>query len=185
MDLQYIPLSDTDLKRYIKPKQIYLFEDLKDKKIEEVLPNRFKDSIIILYETVEDNNGHWVALSRYTKNKVQTLEFFDSYRMTPKELYEVNSSRKNGDLDQNENYLSIMIKKFLDKNKKCKFVYNKRKYQSNNPRIATCGRWVVLRISSLLKNDYDLKQFSYLFDEISERYPNKTNDEIISLVVRR
>jgi hypothetical protein len=178
-----IPMSDSDLKKYIKGKKIHLFENLKNKSISKLLPNKSKDYITILYEVVDDNDGHWISLLRYTKKGQEFLEMFDSYGMTPKELYEVNSPKKNDYLEQDDNYLSIMIKDHMMKNKSCKFVYNKKQLQSNAPNTATCGRWCIWRILSLMKRDYSLDQFIEMFSKIKKEYPKKSNDEIVSLVV--
>ena len=182
MEGKNIPMSDSDLKKYLKSNKIYLFENLEKKSISKLLPKK-KDYIIILYETVNNNNGHWVTLLRYTNKGQDYIEFFDSYGMTPKELYEVNSTKKNDYLEQDENYLSIMIKDHLNQNKSCKFIYNKKQFQSQDPNVATCGRWCIWRILSLMKRDYSLDQFQQIFSKIKKEYPRKSNDELVSLVV--
>ena len=62
------------------------------------------------------------------------------------------------------------IKKISDK-----FIYNKTKFQKEEPNINTCGRWVIARLSLFLSDDLDLKT--------KVKKLKMTNDEFITFLV--
>lgn len=173
-----VPMTGRDLEKYVPEKKIVLFEELKGKKLEHFMPDD-PDYLIILFEVRSDNEGHWVSLLRYGR----TLEFFDSYGKTPKEIYDFNSAQQNNILDQNKNYLSIMIKDFLTRNKKYKFLVNKKQFQKDGDGIATCGRWSIFRIKALMKKGMTLHEFYEFYKKTKNLFKNESNDELVSLIV--
>lgn len=109
------------------------------------------DNLIILYLT-SDNYGHWTGLF---KNGNGNLEMFDSYgtfvddqmKYIPKEFKKKIKMRP------------ALAKMMYDYNRG-DIEYNNWKLQSDNPNVATCGKWVVLRI---LFKDLDIDKFKDLF----------------------
>jgi len=182
-DIVSTPMSGKALQKYVPANKIILFEELKDKKLQDVLPNE-TDFIIILFENVDDLNGHWVALLKYPEGSKHYIEFFDSYGNTPAQVYNSNTKRRNKELEQDRNYLSIMIKKFLSKNPKYVFIYNEKKYQKLDQSIATCGRWVIFRILTLIFRKFSLQEFQEQFAKLKSISRNESNDAIVSLLVR-
>ena len=181
--LKQIPMSGKNLEKYVDGSKIYLLEELKGKTLNKLLPKEI-DYIIILFETVDHNNGHWTSLMKYPNKHGETvLEFFDSYGNTPKGVYNFNTSRKNKYLDQDKNYLSILIKNYIKLKPKTIFVYNKYQFQSYNEDIATCGRWVIYRILSLTNKNMRLKTFTNFYQKLKLLFENETNDELVSLIV--
>ena len=178
-----IPMTGQNLGDYVPKEKIFLLEELKGSTLQKLLPKE-KDYIIVLFETVEDNNGHWTALLRYKENGNEIIEFFDSYGNTPKEVYQFNSKLKNNKLNQNRNYLSDLIMNYMKSNKNALFIYNNKKLQAYGDDIATCGRWVIFRIFSLMKRDMNLYSFIHLFRFLKNILTFETNDEIVSLIVR-
>ena len=63
-----------------------------------------------------------------------------------------------------------------------KFLYNKTPLQQEMEGINTCGRWVILRVATFLKESLDNKQFvSYIRSQ--QRKVNKPFDEVICMLV--
>ena len=99
-------------------------------------------ALIVLYRKSE-TVGHWVAL---IKQNPHLYEYYDGYG------YEIDHPLKffpdnNKKLGQEEKYLSQLLLKFLEKDKKNKVVYNEYKYQGiKEKNSATCGRYVGFRI---------------------------------------
>ena len=65
-------------------------------------------------------------------------------------------------LGESKRYLSNLIKK----NTTFKIVNNKYEFQSKDPDIATCSRWVILRIECA-KIGYNLKDFTKMINNES------------------
>ena len=159
-----VPMSSIDLEKYVGLNRIYLLESLRGK----VLTNIVRPFIIILYETVAQNNGHWVALMRYFVENQEYIEFFDSYGMSPGELYAYNDLEQNIYLNQDQNYLGIMIWNHLQANPSCKFIYNQIQYQKYDEDIATCGHWTLLRIKALVDKHRTLEEFQKQLSKVGK-----------------
>jgi hypothetical protein len=179
MERVNIPMTGTDLAKYIPKDKIILFEDLQGKTLESLLPKK-KDYLVILFENRGQNTGHWVALLRYNKK----IEFFDSYGMSPGQLWKTNPLKRNKFLNQDLNYLSLMIKDFLKRHPDYSFVYNKNKYQGAGDSIATCGRHVLTRVLSLLRNGSSLGEYEEKIDDVKTILNNEDVDIIVSLVIQ-
>lgn len=130
-------LTGKDMESYLgKFSKIIKYSELKDvKNIETYM----KDFIwlVILYEQKE-NYGHWTVLIKNDLNN--SFEFFDSYGTKPDlQLLDTPMIIRNS-LDQNFPYLAVL----LFESKRTIF-YNHNKLQKLNLKVATCGKWVIVR----------------------------------------
>ena len=91
-----IPMSDLDIKHYIKKPTIKYCELSKYNDIEDLLPNNI-DCVIMLVEH-SLNNGHWVCILRYN----DIIEFFDSYGKPPSYSLKYTSKNENKKLLNNQ-----------------------------------------------------------------------------------
>lgn len=155
------PLSDRDILKAVKNQtNIILYSELKNiRHINDILKN---DSCVILYEQMP-GSGHWVVLT-YNKNNNE-LEYFNSYGDYPDEFLHLVDENLKKKLNEDYPYLSRLL---LDSG--YKLTYNDKQLQKLDNNIATCGRYVVLRI--LLK-ELPLKQFINIFNN-----RNYTPDQI-------
>ena len=128
------------------------------KSLDELLPN-LSDYKIILLET-DRNQGHWVCIIRMHN----TIELFNSYGVPIDYEWKFIPDSIERLLGQSTRYLTNLVKK----NNKFKIVSNKYKFQSNETTIATCGRWVILRIE-LSKMGYKLEDFINMIQKQVER----------------
>jgi hypothetical protein len=63
-----------------------------------------------------------------------------------------------------------------------KFLYNKYPLQQEMEGVNTCGRWVIIRVATFLKESLDNKQFvSYI--KAQQRKVNKPFDEVVCMLV--
>jgi hypothetical protein len=139
-DKIYEPLSDEDLRKMLPDVPIVRYEDLEDvEDIREIL-NAERSAFVLFVATVAENGGHWTALLR-NRNKIY---YFCSYGTRPdKNLLWAPKNLRKG-FGQNIPYLSYLLNKAKDDGFKVSF--NEVQYQSKNPDIQTCGRWVASRI---------------------------------------
>lgn len=145
-----IPLSSDDIERMLKGKtRIISYKQLmKKNNINEVLEPF--GSCVILYET-KDAFGHWICLLK----RGNIIEQFDSYGYIPdnQRKFIPEAYKK---MHYPEKYL---VKLLLDSGYKIR--YSEFKLQdANDENVASCGRWVVMRI---LFKDLDEYQFKNLF----------------------
>ena len=171
-------MTGADLEKYFPQSKIILFEELKGKNLEKVLPAN-PDYVILLFELQSDFDGHWVCILRYDN----TIEWWDPYGMTPAEVYESNTVQKNSSLNQDKNYASIMIKNFITSHPKYNFIVNRKRFQKMEPGINTCGRWVTFRIKALMKKGMTLHEFYEFYKKTKNLFKNESNDELVSLIV--
>lgn len=132
--------------------------------------------------------GHWVALNVNKINK--TANFFDSY---------------GGFVDENKKYISSKILKqtkqdiptignfmnFINSIYGYDMYYNEIKYQSSDPEVATCGRYVIYFLKRLNNNvDSTVQDFQKNIGKIyfdlkkTPGYKNINYDEIICNLVK-
>lgn len=151
-EIQLQPLGDDIIKKYLPYAKIIKYSELKNyNNIEELLKKPL-DYVIILYEQ-KINSGHWVLLSRYDN----TIEFFSSYGNFIDECLNWNTQDINNILGQDKPYLSILLNKVKDK---YDIIYNSFDFQNkNNLDISTCGRWVILRVHTILLYKQPLTDF--------------------------
>ncbi len=126
--------------------------------LDELLPNQF-DFKIILLETTR-NQGHWVCIIR----SLNTIELFNSYGVPIDYEWKFIPDSIERMLGQSTRYLSNLVKK----NNTFKIVSNKYKFQSKDPTVATCGRWVILRIETA-RMGYSLDTFINMIDKQVEK----------------
>jgi hypothetical protein len=100
-------------------------------------------AVFILYiNSPQGNYGHWTALIDHKDR----IEFFDSYSMLPDaEFSDIDSA-----IRKKYNYTGYPYLTKLLYNQPKKIEYNHYRLQKMDDKIATCGRWVALRI--LLKD---------------------------------
>lgn len=111
------------------------------------------NAVIFLYET-KDNYGHWVALIRHPPSKKFPkghIEHTDSYALMPDdELKFATAEFKK----QNGMEYPKLLKLYYDSG--LPVDYNNTRLQQKGGNIATCGRWVAMRI---LLRDLTLPEF--------------------------
>lgn len=113
-----------------------------------------KPTACILYQT-KKNFGHWVALLK--DEEKNTIEFFDSYALSPDEELKYSSHNLRIHDNQIQPHLTALIN-----NSNYKLIYNKVKLQKVLRDVNTCGRHCALRI--LLRN-YSLPHYIHLMTE--------------------
>ncbi len=160
-DKLYIPLSDDQIRKLLPDVPIVRYEELDQyETIEHLLPNA--RSAIVLFVAVDGpSQGHWTALMRSNDR----IMYFCSYGTRPDKnlLWAPKYLRKT--LGQNIPYLSYLLNKAIDDGFKVSF--NEVKYQSPDPSIQTCGRWVVSRIQF---NQYEIKNTPNNYKKLIKKY---------------
>ena len=158
-------ISEDDIEFFLgreAREKVIKYSDLEEyKTIEELLPENI-DYVIILIES-SYNSGHWVLLLR----NYSTIEYFNSYGSPISFEIDLNSERLNDSLDQNVKYLNILLTKAL---KRFKIVYNRKDFQKMDDNIATCGKWIILRVILFLKNRMNIHQFINFVDKATKKF---------------
>lgn len=158
-----ISLSESDIQKICGcPVPILSYLQLKNyKTIEQVLNNPLK-AVVLLYEW-KKNYGHWVLLFQ---SRINRIEFFDSYGYKPDDESEWIPKAY-----WKWNYLSQLLADASENG--WEIEYNNYILQNrDNKSIATCGRWVGMRLR--LKN-WDLDSFAKRFLQTSN--PDKAITE--------
>jgi len=128
MDALYAPLSGIDMKSMIPDATVMTYRQLRERQTLPKLP------LVILYET-EPRIGHWVVVLETPEG----IEHFDSYGMKPDGELSFVPIRNRALLGADQPHL---VKLLLDTMKPINF--SDWRLQGKG-RIATCGRWCVLR----------------------------------------
>ena len=136
-DVSKIPLTDSDIRKYIPNVKILNYDDLsKVNSIIQILPSK-KDAFILIYEA-QPNIGHWVCIIRENK----TIIFFDPYGYRPDKFLSFTPQNMRKVLNQEIPHLTLLLNNALDLD--FKVVFNEFQFQDRNKKsIATCGRHVV------------------------------------------
>ena len=136
-DISKIPLTDSDIRKYIPDIKIVNYDDLsKVNSIVQLLPNK-KDAFILIYES-QPNVGHWVCVIREDKKIV----FFDPYGYRPDKFLSFTPKNMRKVLNQEIPHLTLLLNEALDLG--FKVFFNEFEFQNRNkPSTATCGRHVV------------------------------------------
>jgi hypothetical protein len=173
-DIQYF-ITNFDLESKFPDCKIVKYADLDIyETIYELLPNQM-DFCFILTEA-KHNEGHWTVLIRDGSN----FEYFDSYSDSPKSILDFIPNYMNKQLGNNWNEdLGKIIKSIKPRDK---FMYNKYPLQQEMSGVNTCGRWVILRVSTFLKESMKNKQF-LSFIKKQQKKVNKPFDEVICMLV--
>jgi hypothetical protein len=135
--------------------KIIKYSELKNyNSLDELLPNSF-DYKIILLETAR-NTGHWTCVIRMN----DIIECFNSYGISIDSEWKFIPDSIERMLGQSTRYLKNLIKK----DNTFKIVNNMYEFQSQQPHIATCSRWVILRIETA-RMGYSLRDFINMIDK--------------------
>ncbi len=155
------PLSEMELKNALLNRtKIITYNQLKNYKSINSLLHPY-NNVIILYEWAPCM-GHWVCLS---KHKNGDVDFFDPYGYMPDDEREFIP-----DKFWETNYLSQLLADYPGR-----VFYNQYPLQSKDKLVATCGRWVLLR---LLKPELSLDNFIFKMNQISSHL----RDKVITLI---
>jgi hypothetical protein len=169
-------ISNEDICKYLGPEannKIVKYGDLDNyKNIEQLVNNN--DYIIILIES-ELNIGHWTVILRYNN----FIEWFNSYGLIPSVDIDYIDDRINKMLDQDIRHLNILLNECKNR---YDIIYNKKPLQKLDENVATCGRWVLMRIITFLFYKFDLNNFLIFIEKLKEHF-NLENDELISLLI--
>ena len=92
---------------------------------------------VLLYLT-SHNHGHWCCIYEHRG----IIYFFDSYGFVPDEQLKFVPKHISLKLNGRHRYLTQML---LESGKPVQ--YNEYELQSEDPRIATCGRWCIVRLN--------------------------------------
>jgi hypothetical protein len=158
-------LSDEDMEYYIggsKAKILKYSELANYNDLAELLPDK-KDYRIILTES-KRNQGHWCCLLKYPSKNGSTIEWFDSYGTKPDGELRFIPIEIRRMLGETEHQLTRLFKTAAPRDK---VIYNKKKLQSLDDDVNTCGRWSVARIF-MNQMGYDLEDFIDKIEGLSE-----------------
>lgn len=135
------PLANDEIEAALPGVPIVKYEDLdKINSIEELLPNK-RSAVVIFISVGAKNIGHWFALMRSNRH----IYYFDSYGKRPDKNLLFAKKNLRRAFNQNIPYISYLLNKAKDDGFKVSF--NEVKYQSENPAVQTCGRWILSRIN--------------------------------------
>lgn len=136
--------------------KIIKYSELKNYKcLQDLLPAPF-DFKVILIETAQ-NSGHWCCVIRMK----DVIECFNSYGIGIDTEFKYIPNFIEKMLGEDKRYLSMLIKKCS-----CPFsvISNTYRFQSKSPDVATCSRWVILRIETA-RMGYALKDFVNMIEK--------------------
>jgi len=173
--IELIAMGDDTIRKYYPNAKILKVSELsKYNSIDELLPNNF-DYVFLLYES-SLNSGHWVIL---IKNN-NMLEYFDSYAGKVDKALSWNSGAKNNMLGQGIPYMTNLLN-----NSNYKVIVNKYDFQNDkNYAIATCGRWCIFRLNTVIQDNLTLLNFVKLVKTLTNRF-HITNDELVSDIINK
>lgn len=136
-DKVYESLSDLDMHKALPGVPILSYADLgKYKTIKELLP-KARDAIILFVE-LQENIGHWQALTRSENN----IYFFDSYGTRPDKALLWIDKYMRKELNEQVPYVSYLLNEALSAGFNVSF--NSFRYQNKKQTsISTCGRWCI------------------------------------------
>ena len=171
-----ISMTGQDIESYLPNCKMIEYNDLADyNEITDLLTKPI-DYVIILIETTAESTGHWVTVLLYGN----TIEFFNSYGEAPDvQKNTLISKAKNIEFGQTQNYLTNLLV-----NSNFNIVYNKLQLQKYSNGSTTCGRFCVIRVLCLLKDNMDLKQFLMFMMKLKKKFKNKSYDEIVCVLIK-
>jgi len=154
-------LSDDDMEHYIggsKAKILKYSELANYNNLADLLPEN-RDYRIILTES-KRNCGHWCCIVRDGK----TITWFDSYGVKPDGELRFIPTEVRRMLGETEHQLTRLFKT-ADPGEQ--IIYNKKKFQSLDDSVDTCGRWTIAFIA-MNQLGYTLEDFIDKIEQISE-----------------
>jgi hypothetical protein len=181
MNTEYkIPISNYDIKKYLKNVNIINYGDLGHyDNITELLPKEI-DAVVLFVKTTTHTNGHWCCVMRNKKN----IYYFDSYGLrVDKNLLFQEDKNIRKKLNQNIPHLSFLFNDALKRG--FRVYFNEVKYQDDDKAFgsASCGRWVVYRILKHFEG-YTPKKFKNHILSLIKKYELKP-DYIITNIIKR
>jgi DNA adenine methylase len=175
-EIQGEPMGDDDIRKYYPKAKIIKYSELKNySDIRQLLPKN-KSFFFLLYERTK-NVGHWVLVSRYNDDGIETIEFFCSYGSKIDEPLNWTPIGMRVQLGQDKPYLSQLLNK-----SNFRVIYNPVQYQSKSSKIATCGAYDTLRAGELEKHNTNLEEFNDMLTEV-KKATGLNYDEIVSNLV--
>jgi len=170
------PMGDDDIKKYFPNAKILKYSELKNyTDITQLLPKQ-KSFFFLLYER-SPNVGHWVLVSRYKDNGIDTIEFFCSYGSKIDAPLSWTPIGMRVQLGEDKPYLSML----LDKSP-FRVIYNPVQYQSKKSKVATCGAYDTLRAGELVKHNTTLDEFTEMLEDV-KKATGLSYDEIVANLV--
>ncbi len=163
-------LSDQDIRQILKGHtRVVPYPELhKYSSLDELLGT--DDSVVLLFET-KPYYGHYVSVIKRTKDKI--YEVFDPYGIyKPDDELKFINEKFRLQSDQDYPYLSRLL---VESDPSYQIAYNDHYLQEENPDIATCGRWSIMRI---LFKDLNVDEFAHLM----ESDPVLNPDEVVTEV---
>jgi hypothetical protein len=158
-----ISTSDSELMEACPGLSVWMYRDIAQLRDLPQLP------IALLYET-EPGYGHWVGVLETPEG----IEHFDSYGLKPDaELAWVPEKYRQAFHATAPHLVRLLARDGRDVN------YNEYKLQSKEPKIATCGRWVVARC---LNKRLTTTQFAEAMEDLAEAH-GITPDEATLLIM--
>lgn len=163
-------VSAEDIKRILgRGIKIIRFPDLSEyNSMQEVLPYP-NDCAVIFFideQTPTQNIGHWTCIMRNGNR----YEFFDSYGLSPKEDLEHIDKEKRIRFGEQRNYLKELGGAAL--------MHNPVDYQSWDPKVATCGRYAIIRLLAFINGIDNPKKFYKFLKDAKKEYGAKSFDEL-------
>ena len=163
-------VSAEDIKRMLgRGIKIIRFPELSEyNSIEEVLPYS-NDCAIIFFideQTPTSNIGHWTCIMRNGNR----YEFFDSYGLSSKEDLEHIDKEKRIRFGEQHDYLKELGGKMLH--------HNPIQYQGWSPKIATCGRYAIIRLLAFMSGITNPRQFYKFMKHAKKEYGVDSFDEL-------
>ena len=163
-------VSANDIKRILGEKiKIIRFPDLVNyNSMQEVLPFPNDCAIIFFLDEVTPTNniGHWACIMRNDNR----YEFFDSYGLSPKEDLDHIDKEKRIKFGEQHNYLKELGGGALR--------HNPVDYQSWDPKVATCGRYAIIRLLAFQAGITSNKEFYRFMKDAKKECNCKSFDEL-------
>lgn len=156
------PMKGSEIYKWLPNAKIIRQADLRNMKQLPKLP------LVLLYEIKKDF-GHWVTVLETPEG----IEHFDSYGYAPDSELSFIPDNYKIESHQNEKHL---LKLLLKKNEQIN--YSNFVFQDEPP-IATCGRWVILRN---LLNYLTIDQFHKSINRTSKEL-GVTPDQLVTFIV--
>jgi hypothetical protein len=163
-------VSADDIKKMLGHNiKIIRFPDLSEyNSMAEVLPYPNDCAILFFIDEMNSNQsiGHWTCIMRNGKQ----YEFFDSYGLSSREDLEHIDKEKRERFGEVSNYLKELGGNALK--------HNPVQYQSWNPKVATCGRYAIIRLLAFMNGITNPKQFYKFMASAKKQYGAKSFDEL-------
>ena len=172
------PMTNFDLEKYlsVQPSDIIKYSELSDyKQIEDLLPKDGDFKVLLIEDKY--NSGHFVGLFRFGK----TLEYFNSYGEKYDTDWKFIPRMVRVILGQATNDLTRLFKDAAKRG--FKIVWNRKRIQKLDPKIQTCGRFVVMRRHLSQMGFRDLDDFLNRMEQLRDLNGGKSHDWVAAKYV--